>query len=434
MATQKTRCPYCSSAFTVSSAQLAIRDGYVRCGKCFQVFKADDYLIPANNPQTEDKKSAYDQTQINPSKTHVDQINPRNSQGFDVALYSFMDKTVAPSTSAQSYKKPHIDLDSKTDTKSDTENVTKRQSTQSPKPLHSDNTVLSAAVKPTPDVPQSLGHELNEQWIKEIKNGYQGFAAQPAAKQSSSSENISAIPTTKGRPKKQPGVDDDLMNYLNTNSVPAARTTSLKTDRVVPSMNDFHANQRSKKNYSDLPMQYERQARNAALENLKKPKFQFKFNLPSVMTWLALSLLMVVLLAVQYVFFNFNQLAANPRYQPIMYKTCLHLGCDVPFIDINKININNAIGKRYTIGSTSATRFTATMSNSAAENQPYPYIRLLIIKDKKILSGRVLRPSEYLTNGYSSQNRLIPNRPIQIEFIIQIPRDQVPVFALDPIR
>jgi predicted Zn finger-like uncharacterized protein len=419
VATQKTRCPYCSSAFTVSSAQLAIRDGYVRCGKCFQVFKADDYLILTSNPQKEDEKSTPDQT--NP-------ITSIRTGGFDTALDNFIDKTDTNSAFTRKYTKPNTHLDNKT------ENTAKTLSNQNPKPLDSVTTALPSAVKPIPTSPPSLGHELNEQWVKGTTNIHQGFTAKPSTEQSPSSQNIPSSPLTEDRSKKSQGLDDDLMNYLNNNSVPAGRMANLKTDRTVPSMNDFHANQRSKKKYSDLPMQYEKQVRNIALDNLKKRRFQFRLDLPSVITWLTLSLLMVVLLAAQYLFFNFNELAANPRYQPTMHKACLYLGCDVPFIDINKIKINNALGVGYIAGSTSATRFTATMTNVAEANQPYPHIRLLVLKNKKILSGRVLQPSEYLTKNYNSQARLSPNRPIQIEFIIQISRDQIPVFALDPVQ
>jgi len=39
--------------FAVSAAQLSIRNGYTRCGKCFQVFKADDHLIIDQAPKVE---------------------------------------------------------------------------------------------------------------------------------------------------------------------------------------------------------------------------------------------------------------------------------------------------------------------------------------------------------------------------------------------
>jgi predicted Zn finger-like uncharacterized protein len=58
MTAQKTRCPFCESVFAVTTEQLAARGGHVRCGKCFQVFKADDQLVNdtalEQQPQSED--------------------------------------------------------------------------------------------------------------------------------------------------------------------------------------------------------------------------------------------------------------------------------------------------------------------------------------------------------------------------------------------
>lgn len=45
MTAKKTQCPFCESIFAVTPEQLSARGGHVRCGKCFQVFKADDHLV-----------------------------------------------------------------------------------------------------------------------------------------------------------------------------------------------------------------------------------------------------------------------------------------------------------------------------------------------------------------------------------------------------
>jgi hypothetical protein len=198
-------------------------------------------------------------------------------------------------------------------------------------------------------------------------------------------------------------------------------------------MNDFHQNQRSKKKTKSLPMHFQAQKRNVALDKLKERKSFFNLNLFHTLGWSVLSLLMVALLAAQYVFFNFDQLAANPRYQPIMHKACLQLGCDVPLIDIDKIKLSKVLARHYQVDPT-ATKFTATITNSAAESQPFPTIRLLVLKDKQVLSGRIIHPAEYLTRGYSSQARIVPNKPTEIEFVVQIPREEIPVFALDPVQ
>jgi predicted Zn finger-like uncharacterized protein len=40
-----TRCPHCETTFRLTAAQLKAHGGQVRCGKCEQVFQADQYLV-----------------------------------------------------------------------------------------------------------------------------------------------------------------------------------------------------------------------------------------------------------------------------------------------------------------------------------------------------------------------------------------------------
>jgi predicted Zn finger-like uncharacterized protein len=45
-----TRCPECETAFNITIAQLKLRDGLVRCGRCDSVFRADLRLFAAPAP------------------------------------------------------------------------------------------------------------------------------------------------------------------------------------------------------------------------------------------------------------------------------------------------------------------------------------------------------------------------------------------------
>lgn len=45
-----TRCPSCATAFRASEAQIAARDGQVRCGRCATVFDAKAHRVPAEPP------------------------------------------------------------------------------------------------------------------------------------------------------------------------------------------------------------------------------------------------------------------------------------------------------------------------------------------------------------------------------------------------
>jgi predicted Zn finger-like uncharacterized protein len=49
-----TRCPYCSTFFTVTAEQLGAADGRVRCGSCLSIFDGLSYLTEGVNPAEAD--------------------------------------------------------------------------------------------------------------------------------------------------------------------------------------------------------------------------------------------------------------------------------------------------------------------------------------------------------------------------------------------
>ena len=448
MNTQKTRCPYCSSVFAVSTAQLAIRDGYTRCGKCFQVFKADDYLIQVRG--TEPPRVIIPAENEIKNHSHIVDlynISHKKDSGFNTALDSFLDKTTAHAQPSEEEitEQTSIDYDFKqkeTISLSIIPNLHPAQELKIPESL----SVPAPTADPIPVKLQSLGQEFNEQWLNETTPETNDFHHHSINKTTTvTTENNTvketpapklipaAIPENKAFEKKAQSVDDDLMGYLNKNSITAASATKVKSTRILPGMNDFHANQRSKKKDQPLPMHYSATKRNVALDKLSERQSFFNIDFLHTVAWLIVSLIMVALLAAQYIFFNFDQLATHPRYQPLMYKVCSKIGCDVPLIDISKIKINKIIAKQFPANPAGATKFTASMTNLADESQPYPTIRLTILKNNQVVSGRILRPSDYLKRSYNSQLRIVPNRPVEIEFVVKISRNAVPAFELEPV-
>ncbi|GAC1369910.1 MAG: hypothetical protein NVS3B3_01950 [Aquirhabdus sp.] len=431
MTTQKTRCPYCSSVFAVSNAQLAIRDGYTRCGKCFQVFKADDYLInKAPDAAGTTGESTPSATTSQPlTRSHIvdlHKIDSTKSKSLDNAGDSFLDPKKLPLPSIIDFehtkKKEKVDLSILPNEHPEPEER---------EPLQADPDAYLTAEIEEPLEP--LNHEFNEQWLTETANPTNPLA-QPthpeAAQLPPVQEKQSAASTSESN---QPMTDEDLMSYLNKNTVPASHLKT-KTEPALPEMNDFHANQRSKKKAQDIPMHIGIAKRNQALDRLTARKRWFTVDFFHFLGWAFASLLMAGLLVAQYLFFNFDRLAANPSYQPTMHRACLTLGCDVPLIDLEKIKLSNIIAGSFQPSPLDSTIFTANMVNSADESQPFPNLRLIVLKDRKILSGRIIHPAEYLKTGYNSQARIAVNHPTHIAFVLRIPRDQIPVFALDPVK
>lgn len=80
-----TRCPECKTVFRVTPAQLKVREGMVRCGRCQHAFVADKHLvrktaktIPKGVPNVARKRSAGKKTST------AEPPNPKVSQDFTV--------------------------------------------------------------------------------------------------------------------------------------------------------------------------------------------------------------------------------------------------------------------------------------------------------------------------------------------------------------
>lgn len=80
MSAKKTRCPFCESSFAVTSEQLSARGGHVRCGKCFQVFKADDHFVAEERLSQAASAPAF----VNPSAASTAQNNADIGSVFDL--------------------------------------------------------------------------------------------------------------------------------------------------------------------------------------------------------------------------------------------------------------------------------------------------------------------------------------------------------------
>lgn len=428
MSIQKTRCPFCSSIFLVNDAQLAARNGLTRCGKCFQVFKADDHFLPEKNAapspaaQTSPVNSVYS---IDPSlvsgKSTESNTEPSSPKGID-----------APTMSPK-FEKEFNELwlagtdDGATPVavKAAQPNVTVSETTSAEPKLKmefNDLWLTETNVNATPPTPQPPLSKLST--ASPPKPVSTEDNAPPAPVPSPTRIIPPPTPTQPNKKTSKAAVqDDDLISFLNQNNV---ESTTLNRQLNLNETKALKPKVKAPKN----PLLAEEKPRKNAADRLKEiPKF--KVNLLKLVNNGVMSFLMLALLIYQIVYFNFDRLAANPKYNPFMHDMCSHIGCDVPYVNIHQIKLSKVLARHYPGNPKEDTRFTATMVNQATESQPFPVLQLLVLKNGLVVSGRNIQPSEYLAQ-YSPLMQISPHTPMQISFILKIPREEIPVFALDP--
>lgn len=121
--------------------------------------------------------------------------------------------------------------------------------------------------------------------------------------------------------------------------------------------------------------------------------------------WLLGSLVMIGLLAAQYVFFNANSVAKTDK-APLINDLCKNC---LPSIDAN------AITSSYTLQPGQAdfsTDLIGTIRNTSANNQLYPNIKVTVMGHQGLIGDLALSPKDYLDNpdrilGASNETRFM---------------------------
>lgn len=154
-----------------------------------------------------------------------------------------------------------------------------------------------------------------------------------------------------------------------------------------------------------------------------------KRNLGYYLAWSALCGLMLSLLVVQYVYFNFNQLSTS--HHELMQSVCRQVGCELPALDASVLQLKQLKASRSPLGN-GITRFNAQLVNQSDSTQQMPNLRLALYDKGQVSAGVIVQPAVYLTGDRRDISRLPSQRPIPIEFDVQIPRNQVAKYTLEP--
>ena len=439
--TKQTRCPHCTSVFNITDEQLAARGGHVRCGSCLQVFRADQHLVAEGVS-----------VPITPTATPAS--NPPPSSASMPIVAKEQHATPPPQNKAPAKKRNKDDetwaMDLLGDLGEEIDALAKeepiapkkpsREATPAPqaktsgkKPLFDDeisDMLQEAWIEPTEKThlkglgevdkikasadeswAQALMSELEEEEKKEKAKNYSMELApqkpKEAPRKKASTENkvqdedsSSQSKAAQSAPKAPQ--EDDLLSFLNNNA-------SASTAPVRP------------------------QAPPIPLEIKTQPMISINWGY-----WLTrgfLCFFATTLLLVQYVYFNFNELALNDKTRPQISQICETLGCKVPeppdalLIDIQKLVI------RKNAAVPNALQVNAVIFNKASFAQPLPALKLSFLdKSREVTAARVFQPNEYLQGENAHLLRRIPpETPIHIQLDIVNPKVDMHSYKMKPL-
>jgi len=147
--------------------------------------------------------------------------------------------------------------------------------------------------------------------------------------------------------------------------------------------------------------------------------------------WGFLTLLAAGLLAFQYVWFHFDEMARQDQYRPIFQQICPMLGCQVPTrVDIARIKSSNLVVRSHP-DFKGALIVDAIIYNRAPFAQPFPLLELRFADlNGQLIASRRFKPSEYLSGELAGRGEMPSQTPIHIALDILDPGPKAVNYSL----
>lgn len=410
-----TQCPECRTRFRVNHAQLGAANGAVRCGACMHVFNAARHLV-ADQPVVRTAPTGESPQQAAASTPAP--ITPAPPVPKPPAAAAAQGTPAGKTPSDTLWIHDDLDLD---DIDLDEELARlEREEMQFSK----DFLDLEQAPKPAEALltAPSESDPHDERWAEALLN------------ENSSAEE--SMPAPASTAPELPRSDDQPDVAQNTPPAPSSEPPQAAPESPVdepaqPSEQPGRTVGNRSRRRSDTAV-----TAADSFELIDEP-VQLDWRPPArprgrVALWGLLNLLALTLLAGQFVFRNFDDLARQDQYRPWFAQACPLLGCSLPSkVDIQQIKSSNLMVRAHPEFA-GALIVDAIIYNRAPFAQPFPLLemRFADLQGQPIASRR-FKPSEYLAGELAGKTEMPSQTPIRIALEILDPGRHAENYSLN---
>ena len=377
------KCPNCQHAFKINDEQLAIKNGYVRCSYCKTIFSAADQLeqqkITNNNPPA----SPNHQTSSALIDDKSEEILFDDESGIDEAGNLIVDepvKPISPYPLSQSHtKSAYAKSNSTIDDLEIIDNFDQLPiaKNSNPKVLIGDEDAVEAI-----DLAQdneTLGDE--QAWLLSLM---------------AQADDNEAADDTAGAKRGMDGVfNTDIFDQIPIDTRSEQQADLLAYQQKID----------------------ERLSQQVSSQQLANAKI---FNMSII--WGLGSLLLVFLLAAQYIIFNIDTLITSKTNAAVLSNICHKIpACQLPIADTGLIDVQ-MLALAHSSKQAGQTDMIFTLTNTTDNNIIYPSVKVSLRSGNTILAQTLLTPSHYLEAG---NNYLMPHQIKPVKLRIDFPKTKV---------
>lgn len=377
------KCPNCQHAFKINDEQLTVRHGYVRCSHCKTIFSAADQLeqqkITNNNPPA----SPNHQTSSALIDDKSEEILFDDESGIDEAGNLIVDepvKPISPYPLSQSHtKSAYAKSNSTIDDLEIIDNFDQLPiaKNSNPKVLIGDEDAVEAI-----DLAQdneTLGDE--QAWLLSLM---------------AQADDNEAADDTAGAKRSMDGVfNTDIFDQIPIDTRSEQQADLLAYQQKID----------------------ERLSQQVSSQQLANAKI---FNMSII--WGLGSLLLVFLLAAQYIIFNIDTLITSKTNAAVLSNICHKIpACQLPIADTELIDVQ-MLALAHSSKLAEKTDLVFTLTNTTDNNIVYPSVKVSLRSGNTILAQTLLTPTDYLEAG---NNYLMPHQIKPFKLRIDFPKTKV---------
>lgn len=435
----KTQCPHCSAQFRISEQHLKQAKGQVRCGSCLKVFLATEHLVEQAPAKAKAKAPA-----AKPAPTAAAQKKP------------------APAPTPETWTLPAEEAPASAPASRWTmdDNAPKGSDNESDDSFDdfSDKEINDAVTKhPANDTSVSMGAiELSDSFMSLEADDDERLSSESFSDMSGAARN------SQNEDSDESWADKLLEELEDKKPAPAPvsaatmelsateEETATKTSQNNKRKKTLHAQQAANKSPGGSAQDWSQEAGgffdddgfgllnddddNDDIQSIELPQAQkrsvaqtlqignFVRSTTDLLRWAALSALLCLLLGIQYLAFNFNDLARTPEWRSFYTTVCGTFGCQLPNpSDIAQLQGSNLVVRKHPTFS-NALIIDVLLVNKARYQQPFPTVELgfTSIQGAAIASRRFV-PDEYLHGDLIGQGKMPINQPVHISLEILDP-------------
>ena len=382
------KCPNCQHAFKINDEQLAVRHGYVRCSHCKTIFSATEQLeqkkIANNNPLV----SPNNQTPSALLDDKSEGILFDDESGLDEAGNPIVNEPVKPTSPyalSQSHtKSAYVKSNSTIDDLEIIDNfdqLPKGKDSKPTKPIIDDKDAAEAI-----ELAQDKDASSDENaWL---------LSLMAQADDNEAMDDASA-PHTKTKRGMNTVFNTDIFDQIPIDTGSEQQADLLAYQQKID----------------------ERLSQQVSSQQSLNAKF---FNMRII--WGLGSLLLIFVLAAQYIIFNINTLITSKTNAALLSTICHKIpACQLPLANTELINVQ-MLALAHSSKQAGQTDVVFTLTNTTDNHIIYPSVKVSLRNGNTILAQTLLTPSHYLEAG---NNYLMPHQIKPVKLRIDFPKTKV---------